>query len=112
MRRNDTDSILFTATCLSRACLGKPSFVSQLLRLTIGTLSLRLPDPCTAGGQQQPDPFGCPPGGSDDPDAHPQIVARMFREDARNGSAACAHLIVANAQVQNSLLFTFLSIPW
>jgi hypothetical protein len=85
-----------------------PSFYASTLQdqlQPVVNVTTRLPDPCSGGdtfGQRQPDPYGCPPGASDDPDAHPQIVARMFREDARPGTAACAHLIVANAQGINA----------
>ena len=87
-----------------------PSFYASSTndeRQPVVNVTTRLPDPCRAPGetfgQQQPDPYGCPPGASDDVDAHPQIVARMFREDARNGTAAaCSHLIVANAQGINA----------
>ena len=79
-----------------------PSFSSSARhdeRQPVVNVTTRLPNPCNA---QQPDPYGCPPGASDDVDAHPQIVARMFREDPRNSSAACSHLIVANAQGINA----------
>jgi len=84
-----------------------PSFYASTLHdesQPVVNVTTRLPDPCNKDtfGQQQPDPYGCPPGANNDVDAHPQIVARMFREDARNGTAACAHLIVANAQGINA----------
>jgi hypothetical protein len=86
-----------------------PSFSASVLhdeQQPVVNVTTRLPNPCNkpAGtfGQQQPDPYGCPPGAIDDVDAHPQIVARMFREESRDTSATCAHLIVANAQGINA----------